>query len=282
MPYRMVACDIDGTIVDLDGPVSSRTKSTLRTCVTRGMTVVLVTGRRSNSALPIARDIDPTVMLISNDGATVLEPGTSRLLHSFSIPRPTALRLVQLMHAQGYAAFVTRPTPEHPEILYQLESRYAMVREYMRILGTQAMRVSCLEEAMTWDPAKIAAHGEREELQALAAQFKGELTCHVTYDPYLGGHWLQAVSGECDKAIALRLLAGSLGIETEQIVAFGDNYNDAAMLRLAGLGVAMGNAVDELKAAADLIAPRHDEDGVAHILELILEGVDPRSGMAAG
>jgi len=276
MRFRMVACDIDGTILDDNECLNERTASALRSCIARGMIVTLVTARRPKSAIPIARRIDPDITLICSDGAMILDLGSGRLLHSFPMPKDAALRLVDRLHARGYAAFVSRPILDDPHVFYQLASEDPVALDYIRRLGTQALCVSSLEKAMTWEPTRVSAHGDEAGLMAVAGELKGELTAHVIHDPYQGGHWIHAVSSGCDKAAALDLLARRLAVAPGEVVAFGDNYNDAPMLNYAGLGVAMGNAVAALKCVADLVTARHDQGGVAQVLERLLEGADPR------
>ena len=104
----------------------------------------------------------------------------------------------------------------------------------------------------------------------LQREFPGQLSTHVLRSPRYRGFLVEIMPADVSKWSAVRRLAESWNIDESEICAVGDDVNDLAMIRAAGLGVAMGNAVPEVKAAADRIAPTHDEDGLVQVVEWIL------------
>ena len=131
-----------------------------------------------------------------------------------------------------------------------------------------SLHVTAVGDLADWlatDPMKVLIIGERPALEAVARDLDA-LPYRVNH-VYSEAKYLEILPPGSDKGAALRAVAGRLGIEREAIIAAGDNLNDLAMIEYAGLGVAMGNAPDALRARADFVAPSNDQHGLQEVIE---------------
>ena len=266
MTYRMIACDIDGTLLNNEARFTDRTLTTLRRCIHRGITVALVTGRRLRSSTEVARMIGRDLPIVANDGAVVLAPDGT-IIHSNTFDPDRALGIAEACLSAGHSVFLHRFTLEGPDVYYKLYPGFTPAQTYIRMVGADAEALQQLPRALPFRPLKISTMGDKDSLEALQARLELEDASTITFDMYAKTYWLQAVPPGCDKGAGLKILARHLQIAPRDIVAFGDNYNDLPMFEVAGTAVAMSNASDDIKAKADVIALSNESDGVARYLD---------------
>jgi hypothetical protein len=271
-----LAIDIDGTLVNSRDQLTAPTRAALRKAVASGIRVVLATGRRYSRALPLVEPLSLDVPLVTASGALIKDPLDHRTLFRASFAPGVleeALRMVDQAgydpllyadtYAEGFDLYCRRTQVEQPELMEFFERNPDCHRLCPELVATPPPGVfSCF------------AMGPREEMMALCGQleerFPEDLYVHVLRSPRYAGYMCEIAPAGVTKWSGIEHLAHDWGIADAEICAVGDDVNDIPMIRAAGLGVAMGNAQDEVKAAADRIAPGHDEDGLAAVVEWLL------------
>lgn len=277
MAIRLIALDIDGTLLDSASRVSTLNRQAVEAAVGRGMEVALVTGRRYDFALPIARQMKCPLTMIVNNGALVrTKDGDTHLRHL--LPRATAREVLRGMPEFRSGAAIVFDRPQANQVIYEKidwedPARKAYYLRNREFLG----EISPLEQALTEDPIQVMYSGPvsamREAEAALrAAQGRACFGLAVTYYASRDFGMVDVVRANCSKGATLAEWAALRKIPREEIMAIGDNFNDREMLEFAGLPVVMGNSVPELKALGWRETLSNDESGVAAAIEAYAPG----------
>ena len=263
-PARLLAVDIDGTMLRSDGTLSPRVLDAMGRAVEAGIQVVPATGR----PMAIASDVVDATGLdgfwIFANGAITRHLGRDELIRAFWMERSVVVDLVgrirrRLPGARFAVEFATTiayepgfetVVPNEPPIppTDDLVAAVARISEPVQklLVFDQSIHLSEL-----WHGVQVAAAGLSEP-------------------SYSGLAFIELAPGRVTKATALDLLTGDLGFAPSEVVAVGDNHNDVAMLEWAGTGYAMGNAEPSIKAVADMILPSNDDDGLAVLIDELL------------
>ncbi|MBN1933997.1 MAG: HAD family phosphatase [Anaerolineae bacterium] len=260
MTVKLIACDLDGTLVGEDLTFSPRLLRAVRCAQAMGVVVTLATGRGFASALNFARKLGTGAPLICYQGA-LLRTQSGETLHQTSLSREHLPGVIAFCEQQGWELTVY----SDDQVYYT--ARVHDQAYYERWFSLPAHFVDDLLAALPGDPIKFIiiadskARGDQLEadLRALAG---GRFSVTRSHDWFVEGVALEASKGD-----ALARLACRLGIDQAQVMALGDSGNDRSMVAWAGVGVAMGNALAEVKAVADVIAPPQAEDGAAWAIE---------------
>ena len=264
MPYRLIALDIDGTIRTHGSPVSSRAKEAIERVSEAGAVVTLATGRAFESALRSAIELGITSPLTSFQGAQVSDPITRRVL--WRRPLTTAMARRALDALEGWPVEVM--AYHEDDVYVSRMTRFA--DGYRDRNGINVELVDDLREIEDWGLTRLLAVAEEAKVVELNAHLRhtqaGEL--YVTRSL---PHYCEILNPAGGKEKALSWICHCLGIERAEVLAFGNGYNDVPMLEWAGLGVAVWDGVNEAKDAADMLAPGIEEDGVAQVLNSMLE-----------
>jgi Cof subfamily protein (haloacid dehalogenase superfamily) len=272
MPIRFIALDIDGTLLNSRFEVSAANRQAIREATERGVEVALVTGRRYDFAMPVAKQIDTPLTMIVNNGALVrTKDGQTRLRHL--LPREVAKNVIRATKPWRVATVVVFDRPQANQMI--LESinwddpkrggYYSRNRDF---LGTAAPLESCLDE----DPIQVMYTGGvatmREAETALRnVQFAEDFTLAVTVYEDRDFAMLDVIRAGTTKGTTLARWTALRGIAAQEILAIGDNHNDLEMLSFAGTAVVMDNCVPELKQRGWHVTRSNDEDGVAAAIE---------------
>jgi Cof subfamily protein (haloacid dehalogenase superfamily) len=259
-PPRLVATDLDGTIIRSDGTISTRTVKALAAAEKAGATVVLVTGRPPRWIAGIAEQTDHHGIVICSNGAIVYDLPTEQTLSSTLIPS-SLVRSV-----------VGRLSTALPDLGFAVENGFDVYRSHAYrggwVLGVDhGLPTYDLDVVTAQDAAKLlASHPEMDadELLVVARGLVGELV-EPTHSNGRGLVEMGPIG--VTKGSALAAMAGELGIDREDVVAFGDMPNDLPMLAWAGTSYAVANAHPDVLAAVELKTSSNDEDGVALVLE---------------
>ena len=277
---RLLALDVDGTLVRQGDEITPRTLEALARAHRAGIRVALATGRRWRRARTVARTLELPVPVVCLGGALVKEEAGRTVERSPFVPELLA-SVVAALHAAGSSAIAHLEGGE--------ESGPDFVVEHRRAWNGWTSRYVARNQAWTaWsrdlageardDVLVVGAFGPRAELEGAAAALAGAAFAprvNVTLTPLPtdggpAGFYLEVQPSQVSKWHGLRRLAAHLGVAEAAICAVGDERNDLSMLRAAGLGVAMGNAPVEVKAAARLVIGRHDEDALADLVDRLL------------
>ena len=260
--YRLLAIDLDGTL--LTPPphkhISPRTYKALRQAVDAGMVIVIATGQTLSVLQNVCAELPLSAPQIIENGAIIADIRSGSIFHEQLIPPDlilpalTALRTLGLHRAYHtlHRVYVDKDTPR--------------ARNWYRPPVPPVIEVEDVASLYPLSCIKVAGIGEesslREKRRELERIFDGELyVAQSSFDI------IELLHPEVSKGNALSMIATDLAIKPEEIVAFGDNHNDIGMLQFAGLGVAMGNAHEEVKVAADYVTLSNAADGVAVVIE---------------
>jgi 5-amino-6-(5-phospho-D-ribitylamino)uracil phosphatase len=268
---RLVALDIDGTLLRSDKTISERTRRAIERARRRGVRLVLVTGRRQPSARRVAEDLGGEVPLVLHNGALVVDEG--RVLRCRPLPRASARRAILAGRAAGSEPVLHCGSQGEGWLLVDAAARPGgLVGHYLDRSRSEVRVVPDLLAAVDAEqPIQVMFGGTRGEMEALlpflAAELGSAARVERTVYPATGVVLLDVLDSSVGKAEALGFLQRRWGIASSETLAIGDNWNDREMVERAGRGFVMGNADPELLALGLCALPTNDEDGVAHAIE---------------
>jgi Cof subfamily protein (haloacid dehalogenase superfamily) len=260
MTFRVVATDLDGTIVRSDGRISERTRQALGRVESSGSTVVIVTGRPPRWLDGIAEETGHRGLAVCANGAVVWDLHEERVVASYPMQAEIARGIVAALRA------------EIPELGFGVESvsdGFAHEPGYRpRWVGADQPLVAELETLLSRPVAKLLARHEDmnpDELLARAREVVGHDVAALTHSSRDG--LLEISAAGVTKASTLAAVCADRGHQAADVVAFGDMPNDLPMLAWAGRSVAVANAHPEVLAAVDEVTASNDDDGVAQVLD---------------
>ncbi|OHB72005.1 MAG: hypothetical protein A2V70_16545 [Planctomycetes bacterium RBG_13_63_9] len=275
--YQLLAIDIDGTLVNSNDELTGATCAALVSARRAGIRLVLATGRRYGRALHLVEPLGIDVPLVTSSGALVKDPADHRTLYRARFDRQVLCDAVGVVdrcgfdpvlcadtYAEGFDFYHARAEFRSPELVEYSRLNAGGGRLWAELVSDPPPGVFC--------GFTMGTKGQMLQLQdELRRRLPGRLHTHVLRSPRYIGFLCEFSPAGVTKWSAIRRLASDWGIGEESICAVGDDVNDVGMIRAAGLGVAMGNARAEVKAAADRIAPTHDEDGLVRVVQWLLE-----------
>lgn len=274
----MLALDIDGTLVNSNNELTPATRDALLRAKRAGIYVVLASGRRYSRVLPLVEPLHLDVPLVTASGALIKDPAGHQTLFRAHLAPQLLHQVLAIINAAGHEAVLYADTFDAGFDYYcpRIDVEQSYLREFYEI---NAGSEKVLPQLMTEPPADVFAGfamGTRDDMLALAAelerQLPGQLYVHVLRSPRYSGFMCEIAPHGISKWSGVLHLAQMWGVRPEEICAVGDDVNDIPMIEAAGLGVAMGNALDEVKAAADRVAPGHDQDGLVTVVAWLLNG----------
>ncbi|RPJ59655.1 MAG: HAD family phosphatase [Acidobacteria bacterium] len=273
MSIRLIALDIDGTLLDSEWQVPEANLDAVARAVARGIEVVRATGRRFDFARPIAEQLPAPVTLIVSNGALVKSgDGSTRLAHLLSAD--VARRILEATVDFRESAAVVFDRQRERQLIFeridwQTPSRRTAFAEKQRAYIAE---VDPLEECLIEDPVQVSFNGTFADMVALqdaiaSLPFRGSFSLAVTEYESRDFTLDDVMAPGCSKGATLERWAGSRGIARAEVMAVGDNLNDIEMLEYAGLPVVMGNAVPALRRDGWHVTGTNDEAGVAEAIE---------------
>lgn len=258
---KLIATDLDGTLLDSSGKIPEANKAALRAAAARGVHVTISTGRMFGSALRFATQLGTTIPLICYNGAMVRYPGGELLSHT-PLDLGLAKRLLAIfrerkLYVQSYI----------DDVLYIRDDHDEEFREYLRHFGISGRPIGEeLYNPMT-APTKLLAMTETaEESEQLMFELRERFGAEV-YITRSNSDFVEMMAPSVNKSKSLAGVANNLGVGMDEVLAIGDGENDVEMVANAGLGIAMGNGGSKIRAAVRHIAPKNDENGVAWAVE---------------
>ncbi|MDR2483716.1 MAG: Cof-type HAD-IIB family hydrolase [Treponema sp.] len=272
MPIRMLALDLDDSLLRSDLTISFRTRNAIKRAEAAGIVTVLASGR-----IPAAMEQFSRLLgmhkrpgyLICNNGTMVQESHTGNIVYDVRIPSRTALIAYDLADAEGFPVqiyendvmYVSRSN-EFADYDQRLTGLRQVVLENFRAMAASG----CYKLLIPGDPMLL------RPLEDLLRTYIGQEVTLFTSKPY----FLEILPPNTDKGTALAWVAAKMGIGREAVLAIGDSMNDEAMLKWAGVGVAMVNGDERIKGIAGMVTDKsNDDDGIADVIERYLLGKEP-------
>jgi Cof subfamily protein (haloacid dehalogenase superfamily) len=275
-PIRLIAIDIDGTLLNSKVELAQENRDALRRAHQAGIEIVLGTGRRHDFALPIAQSVGFDLWMMSSNGA-ITRSTQGETFHRDLLPKQTAIRLAQAMGKyRNYMVLTFDRTGKGAIICENHDRLYEVIQRWMEKNSPFIEYVSPIEDALIEDPIQAMFCGpidlmDRAQEELAACGFSHDFTALRTQYDYRDLCIVDLLNAGCSKGHALQRWANHRGIDRNEVMAIGDNYNDVDMLTFAGHPVIMGNASEELKRSGWTVTLHHDEHGVAATIDQVLE-----------
>lgn len=275
MKYKVLALDLDGTLTNSEKIITPRTKKALRAAAAKGVCIVLASGRPTAGIWPLARELDLDRIggcILSYNGGKIIDCQSGQTLVQTAFP-PDLIEPVCT-----YARYwnVVPVTYDKDGVVHEKASN-PYVKEEGRNNQVSMREVENLAAEVTWPINKILLVGDPVDMphveELMQQKFSGKLSIYRSM-PF----FIEIMPLGVEKSASLALLLRSKGFGPESLMACGDGWNDLPMIEYAGLGVAMGNAVPSVKAAAQYITADNDHDGVGEAIEKFIlndEGEQP-------
>lgn len=277
MKTQAIILDIDGTLLNDDKKISTKTKEALITAQQNGVKLILASGRPTTGMHLYAEQLEMEKyhgLLVSYNGAKVVDCQTKEELFNQALTVSEGKAVLE--HMKNFEVKVMIDKDDYMYVNDVFDCYVPYKGEEINIIQYESRggnfklcEKDDLAAFLDYRISKILTAGDpaymQENYQAMMAPFKDSLNCVFTADFYF-----EFTAQGIDKAKALDTVLSPLGIHPENIIAFGDGHNDITMVEYAGTGIAMSNAVPELKAAASSVTLSNNEDGIAHVLNSLI------------
>ncbi len=253
MNFKLIALDVDGTLINDDHVLTDLTKKAVRSAYEQGCRIVLCTGRAPQSTLPILEELGLGGAVITHNGAATIDGSTREVL------AVDAFGLEQIMPLIAYSrtnqVHFDANTVFHLYVESLTESEMSMYEKFF-VKPLLLKRIEEINEPIV----KFTFFGEKSVIDRM----ERDPQLHVSGLRIMrsGDAFIDVMAANVSKGHALKVLSQKLGIPREQILAIGNYYNDLEMLEFAGVGVAMDNSPEQVKLGADYVTASNNEDGV--------------------
>ncbi|MBC1432616.1 HAD family phosphatase [Listeria welshimeri] len=273
MTTQAIILDIDGTLLNDDKKISPETKKALITAQQNGVKLILASGRPTTGMHLYAEQLEMKKyhgLLVSYNGAKVVDCQTKEELFNQTLTIAEGKAVLEHMKQFEVKVMIDKDDYMYVNNVYDCYITYKgeeinIIQYESRGGNFKLCEKEDLAAFLDYRINKILTAGDpdymQKNYQAMMAPFKNTLNCVFTADFYF-----EFTAKNIDKAKALDTVLTPMGIHTENIIAFGDGHNDITMVKYAGTGIAMDNAVPELKAVANSITLSNNKDGIAHVL----------------
>lgn len=285
--FKLIALDVDGTLITSHHIVTLRTLRAIKKVKDLGIKVTIATGRHYPSVIRLARKIRIDAPLICGDGAIIRDIYSNETIYHL-LPKEIAADIMSM--TQNYKNFSVQVFIKNGKIYsgrsyrenyfrkillvplkYSLRGYLNLLRDFAFIPVKNVVHTQGAIAALKESPVKVVIYGnERPEdlkdfIKKISAKY-GEKISITSSIP----NCIDILKGGISKAKGLIILTERLGIRRDQIITVGDNFNDLEMIKYAGLGVAMGNAPEQVKNKADYVTDTNDNEGLAKFLEKLI------------
>ena len=267
---RLLALDIDGTILDSEGRIPDANRQAIACAIESGVEVALATGRRYDFARPIFDKLPAPLTLILSNGAIVKNRDGETQMRTL-LPRETARDVLSRVPDHRESAAVVFDRPREGQVVFEaIDWEHPRHQRFFAANRPFLSEVVPLEECLTEDPIQVMFSGGCAEMRRLFGRLQdGSPAWSVALTEYEHRDFsmVDVVRSGCSKGAALAAWSRRQGIARTDVMAMGDNLNDVQMLEFAGTPVVMGNALNELKGRGWAVTATNDDGGVALAIE---------------
>lgn len=272
MKYKLLVLDLDGTLTNSKKQITPFTLATLMEAQEQGLRIVLASGRPTYGIIPLAKQLEMHRFggfILSFNGGKIINQATNEVLYEQTLESD----IIPILYKRAWDAGLTILSYNGKYILTEnAEDKYVKYESFLTKMKVKETDDFLRDLHLPADKCMIV--GEPEDLVPLEEKLRQEVGQQINV--YRSeAFYLELVPKGIDKAASLARLLEKLAISPDEIVAVGDGYNDVSMIRYAGLGVAMANAQEPVKASANYVTPQtNDEDGVAWLVKKLLKEED--------
>lgn len=261
MNYKLVAIDVDGTLITDDHELTKGTIEVIQQLSNQGVEIVLCTGRAPKMAIPLMEEIGLEGYAITHNGAATIDVKSGAIVHEFPMKTTQFAKYIAYCHDNGIHYDISTTNEVYVEQLTELEDFKKEMYAKFLMQPKQLPSLNDIQEPIV----KMMTAGTVEQMDQLSKDWP---TWSDDFNILRSGQFfVDMMDRNASKGNALKALAETRGIPAEQVMAIGNYYNDIAMLTFAGLGVAVDNAPVEVKAAANVITATNNDEGVKLALE---------------
>jgi len=264
MKYKLIALDMDGTLLNSDKNIGDYTLSSIQKAVNAGVFVTIATGRSIQGVEKYNDILKLRYPVITYNGAVIVLPQDRKVLYETTLEESVATDIIH--YSKTLSPTIEKCIWSNNQLyVYELNDGVYL---YASLSGVEPILISDKDEIslMKQGISKILWYDDSCKIKGYQNQLRGILKGNVNYctsEPY----FLEFFNGYASKGNALKFLGEYYNIDSSEMIAIGDGMNDLSMIQYAGLGVAMGSAPDGLKALADYVTASSDADGVAHVID---------------
>lgn len=271
----MLALDADGTLVDSEGQLRDTVREAVANARARGLLVVVCTGRRYRTARPLLEALDLAGPVVLHNGVLVKDARSGETTAGHFLPDSVYQPAQRLLRGVAPPLVYVDRYFEGIDVYHEPMARcHEFQAEYLSSNTSVICEVDSLGTAPAEAVVMISLMADGDSLLGLQSEVRNELGDAVQTNFIMNknyrGHILEITRAGVSKWGALLAIAKAEGIEASQIAAIGDDTNDTEMIANAGIGIAMGNAVEEVKEVASMLTETNDRDGVARAIEALL------------
>ncbi|RGY96361.1 Cof-type HAD-IIB family hydrolase [Clostridium sp. AM58-1XD] len=264
MEYELIVLDLDGTLTNSDKVITPKTREALMRVQERGKKVVLASGRPTQGVVHLADELklgEYGGFILSYNGGVIINYETKEVVFSALLPVSSNQKIIGL--SREYRVDILTYEGE-TIITNNKECPYGQLES--KINGMELKEIQDMESYVNFPVPKFIMLDDGDYLATVEPRVKAYLGKNYSVyrsEPY----FLEVLPKGIDKAQSLERLLERMGLTREQMIACGDGYNDLSMIKYAGMGVAMENAVLPVRNAADFITFSNNHDGIAHVVE---------------
>ncbi len=269
MQYKLLVLDLDGTLTNRKKEITPRTRDTLLRAQEQGLKIVLASGRPTYGIVPLAEELQMGKyegFILSYNGGQIIDWKTRKTMYENVLDPEVYPYLHECARRNGFVILSYKG-----EYIISEDAGDPYVQHEAFLNKMPSVTVPDFLEVINFPVPKCLIVGDPEPLAVLEGQMRRDLEGKMNVfrsEPF----FLELVPNGIDKARSLAVLLEELGMEREEMIAVGDGFNDLSMIRFAGLGVAMANAQEVVRQAADHITLSNEEDGVAAVVDRFFFG----------
>jgi Cof subfamily protein (haloacid dehalogenase superfamily) len=263
MQYKLIAVDIDGTLLNSEGIITEKTRASIQKAVSKGAIFSICTGRPIQGVESFNSLLNLDAPFITYNGAMIVMGKSKEILFNQGLSAEAARNILKLGQELGTTIIVWANNKLYA---YELNER---VLDYKQIAKVEPILIKDEEDLVQNGITKILWYDDPEKLDYYQNILKDKIGDSVNYCTSRPT-FLEFIDKNVSKAVAMEKIGEHFNIKREEMIAIGDGFNDLSMIEYAGLGVAMGNAPEAIKAKANFVTLSNDEDGIALVLDKFL------------